>query len=116
MSRSMGDYVSEVLRFDSLPLLRAVGAALFPDALKFQELLKKQEIWLLWQRRNLIAHKRGFVDRAYLSKTGDAVVEGSRLIATGQYVEQAAIMLRDTGIAFIEAARVLLEKRSQANP
>jgi hypothetical protein len=112
MSRSMGDYVSSELRFDSFPVLKAVVGSLLPEASKLQELLRKPEFWMLWQRRNLIAHKRGVVDRAYLSKTRDVIAEGSRLIATGQYVEQVAIMLRDSVVAFIEAARVPLARSS----
>jgi hypothetical protein len=105
MSRLMGDYVVDELRFDSLPVMRAALSALFPSAIALHAAFRNPEFWLLWQRRNLIAHKRGIVDESYLSKTGDTVEIGTRLQATGEYIEQIAGLLKDTVALYIAATR-----------
>jgi hypothetical protein len=106
MSRSMGDYIVDELRFDSLPVMRAALSAVFPMAVDLHAAFRDPDYWLLWQRRNLIAHKRGIVDESYLSKTSDAIVIGTRLQVTGNYIEQIACMLKDTAALYVAAARV----------
>jgi hypothetical protein len=109
MSRFMGDYIVDELRFDSLPLMKASLTALFPSAIELHAAFRDPEFWLLWQRRNLIAHKRGVVDESYLSKTSDTVEIGTRLQATGEYIEQLAAMLKDTAALYVAATRVGLQ-------
>jgi hypothetical protein len=60
-------------------------------------------LWKLWQRRNLIAHRRGMVDQAYVSRTDDTLPIGQRIHLTGRYVEESAILVRDAGIELIAA-------------
>jgi hypothetical protein len=110
MSRSMGDYIMGELRFDSLPVMRAALAALFPTATDLQAALRNTEFWLLWQRRNLISHKRGVVDDNYLSRTGDAVAVATRLQVTGNYVEEIAGMLKDTVVLYVDAVRASVQE------
>jgi len=111
MSRSMGDYIIDEMRFDSFPVMRAVLSAVFPAAADLHTAFRDPEYWLLWQRRNLIAHKRGVVDESYQSKTSDTIAVGTRLQVTGDYIEQIANMLKDTVVVYVAAVRSILPQQ-----
>jgi hypothetical protein len=106
MSRRMGDYIVDELRFDSLPVMRAVLRAVLPNASDLHTEFGSSEYWLLWQRRNLIAHKRGIVDENYLSKTSDTVAVGTKFQMTGDYIEKVANMLKTTAGLYVAATQL----------
>ena len=51
--------------------IKDVFRTLFPTHTDLHATMKKDGLWLLWQRRHLLVHKRGLVDAAYLKQTGD---------------------------------------------
>jgi hypothetical protein len=101
LSKSMGDIFFAGTRLDSLPSMKDTLKVLYPDATALHTILKDDALWKLWQRRNLIVHRRGMVDQPYLSKTGDKVDLGERIHLKATYIEEAAILVRDAGIELI---------------
>ena len=86
LTRSMGSIIFRNQRLDSLAVVRSVFAAMF-DGGEVQKALGK-ELWLLNQRRHLLVHRRGLVDREYLDRTGDDAEPGQRLVVTSKDVER----------------------------
>lgn len=103
LSTSMGDVILANVRLDSLPVIREILKVMYPNDTNLHEKLRADELWILWQRRNLIAHRRGIVDQLYVSKTGDNTPVGERLALTGFYLDNCATLVRDVGIALINA-------------
>ena len=106
LSRSMGNLFFDDVRLDSLKTMRDVLSVLYPSAGALHSKMGDRTLWMLWQRRNLITHRRGVVDQFYLDKTGDTVPLGQRICLTGGYVEQSAILVRDAAIELIGAIRL----------
>lgn len=77
LSSSMGTLLFHNKRLDNLTLIKSVLKALFDDSIVSVAL--GDQIWLLNQRRHLIVHKRGMVDKEYLSRTSDNVPLGQQL-------------------------------------
>jgi hypothetical protein len=88
LSRKMGQVLLELRAIDTIPLMRAVFAALFPGADDLREAFGDKSLWILNQRRHLIVHKRGVVDRDYLNKTGADIQLGQQLTVTTSDLEQ----------------------------
>ena len=78
-------------------VIKDVLDAIFPKETELRDCLSDPDIWLLWQRRHLIVHRRGIVDQSYLAKTSDVPQLGSRLSVSSGYVE--ASLLRVVGAA-----------------
>ncbi len=52
---------------------------LFPAARDTKTILLKRGLWLLYQRRHLIVHRRGIVDERYRTESGEALPLGAEL-------------------------------------
>jgi hypothetical protein len=96
---SMGDVLLGERSLDSLPLMKDVASVFFPANAVIHKHFADQSFWILWQRRNLIVHRRGQVDQRYVATTGDVVRPGTRLDIRASYVESVAEVVRDTAIA-----------------
>lgn len=94
LSMSMGTLLFQNKRLDNLTVIKSVMRALFDNSDVSTAL--GDQLWQLNQRRHLIVHKRGIVDKEYLSRTSDNVPLGEQLpinaedaIAYVQEVERA---------------------------
>jgi hypothetical protein len=67
--------------------------------------MKKDGLWLLWQRRYVLVHKRGLVDAAYLKRTGDKQSIGARLRISASYLDEIFGLVSDAGAQFVRALR-----------
>jgi len=105
LSQSMGDVFFAGTRLDSLPSIKDTLKVLYPNAGALHAILSNDALWKLWQRRNLIVHRRGVVDQPYLSKTGDKVALGERIHLKANYIEEAAKLVRDAAIELISTTR-----------
>ena len=105
VGRSMGSLLFGERQLDSLPLIRDILSVLAPKHAELQKLLGSTELWILWQRRHLIVHHRGIVDKAYLAKTPDKIAVGTQLELTSDYVESSLVLIRDVSVALIAAYR-----------
>ena len=88
LSRKMGQVLLELRAVDTVPVMRAVFSALFPNADDLREAFGDKSLWILNQRRHLIVHKRGVVDREYLDKTGADLQVGQQLRVSTSDLEQ----------------------------
>lgn len=80
LSRSMGTILEAKFRLDDLASIKTTYKALAPNNAALHDALNSKELWLLAQKRNLIVHRGGIVDRKYLSQTGDTLALGSELV------------------------------------
>lgn len=100
LAACMGDLFFDAVRLDSLQTMRDVVSVLYPSE-ELRKDFSNKALWLLWQRRNLIAHRRGVVDRLYLERTGDAANIGQRIVLSGEYIDECAELVRDCALALI---------------
>jgi hypothetical protein len=96
LSRHIGDLLAQLRAVDSVPVMKTAFYALFPGADKLRVALGDTALWALNQRRHLILHKRGVVDREYLEKTGEDLQAGQQLAITASELE--AYMLAVVGV------------------
>ena len=66
--------------------------------------MNSKDLWMLSQRRHLIVHNRGVVDHRYNKQTGETYKEGQRLYVPPTDIELYVTLVRDIGIAILEAA------------
>jgi hypothetical protein len=77
LTSKMGTLLAGYHPIDTIPSMKAVFGAVLPNRKAINRALSIRELWLLFQRRHLIVHRRGIVDSSYLSSTGDKVALGS---------------------------------------
>jgi len=107
MRNQMGDLVLTNVNLSSLETLKDIISVVLPGADELHRTLRNPELRRLWKRRNLIAHRGGIVDRAFLKSGVDDVPLGNRLI-----VKRAAI---ETSLeAVLAAAHALLSALKDA--
>lgn len=102
LTRSMGNIIFRGKRLDNLAVVRAVLSAMF-DGQKIREALGER-LWILNQKRHLIVHKRGLVDREYIEKTGDDVEIGQRLHLTSHDLEDYIISVQQAIISIVNVS------------
>ena len=78
LNDKMGTILIENFDFSNLDLIKAIIACVFENA-TLNSKLKENDIWYLYNRRNLIIHRGGIVDKKYLTKTGDSLLIGDKL-------------------------------------
>ena len=67
MSQHAGDMLVGLHKLDDVDAISAIFDVLFPEHAALRELLRREELWKLFQRRNLILHRRGVVDASVRS-------------------------------------------------
>ncbi|ODR99151.1 hypothetical protein AUC68_03735 [Methyloceanibacter methanicus] len=102
VAESMGDLLLRDRHFDSLPVIRDMLDVVLPDK-GLRDALGSDELWLFWQRRHLIVHRRGHIDEAYLSKTSDKAAVGSRLSLSSRYVDSSLELAVATAAKLLKA-------------
>jgi hypothetical protein len=103
-SGSMGNIIFGD-HIDRFVTIKAVLSVLFPDDSSLREQFSDTDLWVLSQRRHLIAHKRGIVDEEYLEKTPDKVPLFSRLNVGGFIIDKSLSVVCKAAIALIEATK-----------
>jgi len=87
LSSNLGSYLITKADLKSVLAIRGAYGALFPEAEELRKLLGDRRLWSLNHKRNLIVHKRGVVDQAYLEATGDNLAVGDDLWVAPAEVE-----------------------------
>ena len=90
LSSRLGTVLVAQQEFSDLPTIKAVFAVLFPGNTALTQALNERDLWTLYQRRHLIVHRRGVMDRDYVDATGEAHEIGARLAVTPREFETAA--------------------------
>jgi hypothetical protein len=98
---SMGTVLFADRRPDTIEKMRNVFSVLLPGS-DAQRRLRDTNLWILSQRRNLIVHKRGVIDRGYLSKTPDNATTGSRLVVTRFDLDHYVDAVQSAGVALLQ--------------
>ena len=106
VSGSMGDLLLGERGIDSLAVIKDVFQTLFPTHSDLHATMKKDGLWLLWQRRHLLVHKRGLVDAAYLKQTGDKQPVGERLRISASYLDEIFGLVSGAGVQFVRALKL----------
>lgn len=87
LSSSLGTFLAQRTDLDDIQTIRDAYGALFPNAIEVNRRLADPLLWLLFQKRNLIVHRRGIVDQHYLEKTGDGLSLGASMWVAPSDVE-----------------------------
>lgn len=82
LSKNMGTILAEQQDLSDLNSIKAIYEALFPSDSKLKTALDIKDLRILSLRRNLVVHRRGIVDEAYIRQTGCSQKTGERLIVT----------------------------------
>jgi len=104
LSACMGLLLSQKADLDDIQTIRETYAALFPDAADMNRVLAEERLWFLFQKRNLIVHRRGLVDQHYLDRTGDHVPLGQQLCVTPAEIESLLAAVLAAGESLIRRA------------
>jgi hypothetical protein len=116
LTGAMGDLLLADRRLDSISVVKDVLSVVFGEHSSLREQLAKRELWVLSQRRHLIAHRRGEVDAAYCKNTGEQLPLGQRLQINSKYVYSSFELVRDVAIAVLDAARRKSGQAAKAQP
>ena len=103
LSHHMGDVLAEHFKIDDVQAMRDVFDVLLDEPKALRDLLLQDVLWRLFQRRNLILHRRGIVDSLYLSNTGDTLPLGSEIVVTPDQLRKDFQFVRDVGIELLRA-------------
>jgi hypothetical protein len=79
LSGKLGDLLVEQNDLSDLPGVKAALFALFPEDSRLRHVLSERILWILFQRRNLIVHRRGIIDARYVGASGEELPLGSQL-------------------------------------
>jgi hypothetical protein len=101
LNRAMGDVLLSDQQLENLPRMREVLSALLPGAERLHEAMAGRSLWLLWQRRHLIVHRRGIVDAQFIANTGETAALGSRIAIGSEDVDDAALTVTKAATAVL---------------
>lgn len=107
VSSVVGDIIFSEKKLDNFKSICELCTSIFSDPV-LDLLLKDRQLWLLSQRRHLIVHRRGVVDKEYLEKTSDALPIGSVIENSRLDIENYLMSTREAGLAMVGQAEMLL--------
>ena len=99
LTSSMGNLLVGFHPIDTIPSMKAVFEVVLPNRKAISGALNDRELWLLFQRRHLIVHRRGIVDSSYLSATGDKVSLGTEIRISPDALEKYMKLVLKAGAA-----------------
>lgn len=101
LSGHIGTVLFENSKLDNVGIMREFFDALDKQNSQLRESLRSPILWRMGQRRNLIVHRRGIVDRPYIEATGEDVKIGERLRVAPSDLQDYFDACRDIGIHVI---------------
>jgi hypothetical protein len=105
LSCNLGDLLVEQNDLADLGGIKTTFVALFSSDSFLREALGERDLWLLFQRRSLIVHRRGIIDQRYIELSGDQQPIGSRLIIRPRELKRYLELVTKAASALISAAR-----------
>jgi hypothetical protein len=103
VSSRMGNVLMQYQDLADLGAIKDIYRVLFPDAPGLHPALGERDLWILNQRRHLIAHKRGIVDARYLERTGETAAVGTVLNISPVELKEYLRLVRDAGTEILGA-------------
>jgi len=79
ISKRLGTIIVESYDCSDLVLIKEILRCIIPDP-SVDEVLNRKELWILFQTRHLLVHRRGIVDKAYIEKTGMDLNIGDKIL------------------------------------
>lgn len=104
LSSSVGTLLAQRADLDDIQTIRETFEALFPAAPEMNQSLADVRLWFLFQKRNLIVHRRGIVDSHYRDKTGDTLSIGTQLVVPPSDIEDLLVAVLSAGGAIVQQA------------
>lgn len=104
LSGKLGDLFIEQNDLADLAGIKATFMALFPSDSFLRKSLSERDLWLLFQRRSLIVHRRGIVDQRYVEASGDPQPIGGRLAVRPRELKRYIELVAQAANALILAA------------
>lgn len=103
LSSKLGELLAEQNDLTDLGTIKVTLSALFPNDARLRTTLNERSLWLLFQQRHLIVHRRGVVDRRYLEATGDTRSVGTYLVLTPRELIRHVEVVVDAASSLLEA-------------
>lgn len=103
LSNKMGEVLRSLGNLDDPETIKAVFQVICPNSEALRVALAQPELWKLYQRRNLLVHRAGVVDKSFLEKTGEQVEVGSKLTVVSEDVSRFLSLVRGIGKEMITA-------------
>lgn len=113
LSSHLGDLLSVGCDMGSCSTIKSVFLTLLPGDEALLSALSKSDIWMLSQKRHLIVHRRGVVDKRYREATGDDAELGSELTVTPGHFKAYVYAVRDVGSTLINSVSRRCSKGSE---
>jgi len=79
LSNRMGEVLKSLGNLDDPETIKAVFRIICPNNESLRTVLSESDLWRLYQRRNLLVHRAGIVDKHFLEKTGENFEIGTKL-------------------------------------
>jgi hypothetical protein len=108
LADKMGALLIERHPIDTIPAMKAAYYTIQPNNNLLRSTLESRDLWLLFQRRHLIVHRRGVVDKEYLDSTGETLPLGIRLEIAVNEIARYFMAVRDAGLQMINTATAAL--------
>jgi len=106
ITNKMGEIVAENQDFSDLETIKQIYDVMFPASLSDRLILKDNDIWILSQKRHLIVHRGGIVDKKYLDKTGEALNSGDKLLMTPKDLINYFEIIFDCGVSLFKSVPI----------
>jgi hypothetical protein len=103
LSNKMGEVLKSLGNLDDLETMKAVFQVICPSSEALRVALAQPELWKLYQRRNLLVHRAGVVDKSFLEKTGEQFEVGAKLTFVSEDVSRFFNLVRGVGKEMITA-------------
>lgn len=100
LSNQMGSLLFEERDLSNLTAIRTACEAIFED-IDLRAMLNAESLWLLNQKRHVIAHRRGVVDDEYIRNTGSKLSIGNHLYVSPDEFEENLIEILSIGKGFL---------------
>jgi len=99
LTNKMGELVAENQDFSDLETIKQTYDVMFPESHSNRTILKEKDTWILSQKRHLIVHRRGIIDKKYLDKTGEPLNTGEKLVITPKELISYFELIFDCGMS-----------------
>jgi hypothetical protein len=105
LASRMGQLLVDVHPIGTLEVMKVVFAALFGPSTVLQSSFGSKDLRLLHSRRNMIVHRRGYIDSEYIKNVGDnSLLLGTRLAVNIDDVRSSMEAVRDVVTCLLPAA------------
>jgi hypothetical protein len=89
LSNQIGSFLAARADLSNVPAIRSAYSALFPAAKNLHSTLSNPILWQISQKRHLLVHKRGVIDKQFIEATNSNLNIGSNLLILPAEVEEA---------------------------